>query len=1005
MPEPLRCPTCGHAAAADDRFCPRCGAVIPGAPTLAPEPPVAPGTPPPAERITSNTLAPPDPALEEHLREALSPAFLLVRRLGAGGMASVWLAREPALRRLVAVKLLSPELAISPSARARFEREAQAVAGLVHPNVVGIHGLGALADDTPYFVMQYVGGKSLAARLEEEGPLDPDDARRITGEVANALAAAHAKGIIHRDIKPANILYDDETGRVLVSDFGIAAVRPTGESKGDARLTQTGMIVGTPQYMSPEQLLGEEATDRTDVYALGLLAYELVAGSGPFAATTPQALMAMHLRDVPKPLSAVRPDVDPEFERLVAACLDKEPARRPPATDIAKQLAPGGGLALEWPPPGLDPLQGRLRRWAMQFWLGDLLLIALSAIGFVTFGARLGAVSQSLGALLLGLTAAAGTLVLAAAFVTVVRPMRRGATAVRAGYTWLTVLETLADTRGDTGALIAGAREYAPLEPRVRSTLRQGRVLREALVFVSGVLPLFLLLVLVRAGSAGALPVAATPWLLLGPSVAALLVAVTLGVVEGRSVARTRRTLARRRRRDDFGKLVEPWYVSFESIRGGQTLGRGRPGGAQLAWAGGLVVAVLGLVALVVLWPLWALASLGPALWEIDGVRIASMRPKVAIQERARRFALPPDSSITPLAAGEAFAVLSSLFSGPPAHAGLKLRALPRHLSPLPALQGDGLFPPGHAWAGPDEMQIIELATHGFSPAQRRWLEGLAAHPAWREFTTVARAPSIDRIGGQILLPFPDSVEPGDVFSAMMSAFAGTKAMAYANAARAALYLERGQRDRAEATLRETVSFGFQLEDHGATIMDALIGVVLVGIGRYQLMQFYTLTGRSEGAMLQALRDSTASVPEAFGIGEAAAAREPKPSRAVWLAAIRDRTLPVPVRLELLNMAQTVPCTDLRELVFGPGRDVDSAFAYARRTLARFASDTALLAVYERQGHLGPPPLPLDGADPRHSHTVRRVMIGAAHAMGWLMGAPRAGRCAELALSLSAPRE
>ena len=205
MPESPHCPTCGHAAAADDRFCPKCGTVIPGAgarqgpaasdPTA--EAPVAPGTPPPPQRTTSSLDAPPDPALEEHLREALSPAFLLVRRLGAGGMASVWLAREPALRRLVAVKLLSPELSASDAARLRFEREAQAVAGLVHPNVVGIHGLGALADGTPYFVMQYVGGKSLAARVEEEGPLDPDEARRITGEVASALAAAHTKGIIH----------------------------------------------------------------------------------------------------------------------------------------------------------------------------------------------------------------------------------------------------------------------------------------------------------------------------------------------------------------------------------------------------------------------------------------------------------------------------------------------------------------------------------------------------------------------------------------------------------------------------------------------------------------------------------------------------------------------------------------------------------------------------------------------------------------------------------------
>jgi serine/threonine-protein kinase len=188
-------------------------------------------------------------------------------------------------------------LAVDPSAKARFQREAQAVAQLSHPNVVAIHSVGELDTGLPYFVMQYVAGESMAARIERDGPLEIADARRALGEVASALAAAHKHGIIHRDIKPANILCDDEANRVLVSDFGIAAVRATGEGDESTRLTVTGMAVGTPHYMSPEQLLAEKVTERTDIYSLGLLGYELLTGGSPFDIGSPREILAAHLRD------------------------------------------------------------------------------------------------------------------------------------------------------------------------------------------------------------------------------------------------------------------------------------------------------------------------------------------------------------------------------------------------------------------------------------------------------------------------------------------------------------------------------------------------------------------------------------------------------------------------------------------------------------------------------------------------------------------------------------
>jgi serine/threonine protein kinase len=282
-------------------------------------------------------------ALETRLRDAIAPKYYLVRRLGAGGMGSVYLALEPALRRTVAVKVLAPELSADREARLRFEREVHAVAALVHPNVIAIHGMGELDDGTPWFVMQYVNGRSMAARVATDGPLPVAEARRVIGGVASALAAAHAKGIIHRDIKPENILYDDELGRALISDFGIAAVRSPLGGMPDVKLTAAGAAIGTPEYMSPEAMLAEPVTDRTDVYALGLMAFELLAGRPAFSAKTQHALIMAHLSEIPARLSTVRSDVDAQLDDLVAACLSKDAAARPSALEVAAVCAPSDG--------------------------------------------------------------------------------------------------------------------------------------------------------------------------------------------------------------------------------------------------------------------------------------------------------------------------------------------------------------------------------------------------------------------------------------------------------------------------------------------------------------------------------------------------------------------------------------------------------------------------------------------------------------------------------------
>jgi serine/threonine protein kinase len=276
--------------------------------------------------------------LEALLREELAPDLEVVRKLSLGSMAVVYLAREQQLKRLVAVKVLSPKLARDETARLRFEREAQAAASLSHPNIVAIYRVGRLSNDLPYFIMQYVKGRTMADRIKAKGGLPLDEARRAIGEVASAVAAAHQKGIVHRDIRPGNVLYEEDSGRSMLADFGIAAIVASGEMGGSARLTRTGELVGDPSYMSPEQLMGLEVTERSDVYAIGLLGYELVAGRGPFKASSKREKLTAHVKGEPAKLSDLRPGVDPAVESVLARCLAKEPEHRPDASDVASSL-------------------------------------------------------------------------------------------------------------------------------------------------------------------------------------------------------------------------------------------------------------------------------------------------------------------------------------------------------------------------------------------------------------------------------------------------------------------------------------------------------------------------------------------------------------------------------------------------------------------------------------------------------------------------------------------
>jgi serine/threonine-protein kinase len=257
----------------------------------------------------------------EQLRAALGERYEVERLVGEGGMATVYLAKDLRHGRKVAVKTLRAELAASIGAD-RFLREIRLAANLQHPNILGLYDSGE-ANGILFYVMPFVEGESLRARLDREQQLPIQDAVRITREAAEALAYAHEQGVIHRDIKPENILL--QNGHALVADFGIArAIDAAGE-----KLTQTGMAVGTPHYMSPEQAMGAEAADgRSDVYSLGCVLYELLAGQPPFDGPNARAILARHTMEQVPSITVVRPSIPDEVEDAVFQSLEKTPADR-----------------------------------------------------------------------------------------------------------------------------------------------------------------------------------------------------------------------------------------------------------------------------------------------------------------------------------------------------------------------------------------------------------------------------------------------------------------------------------------------------------------------------------------------------------------------------------------------------------------------------------------------------------------------------------------------------
>ncbi len=310
--------------------------------------------------------------LLQQLQRALAGRFSLERELGRGGMGIVYLARDVALDRPVAIKLLPPGLAADPEYRARFLREARTAAGLSHPNIVPIHVVEE-KDDLVYFVMSYVDGESLGDRVRRAGPLRPADVARLVQEVAWALGYAHGRGVIHRDVKPDNILVDKGSGRALVTDFGIARVTTT------ATVSRQGDVLGTLAYMSPEQASAEAVIDgRADLYSLGVTAFFALTGRLPFDSQNPAALMAMHIAEPAPPVRSVSGVVPARLAEAVDRCLAKDPATRYPTGEALADAIADAQLTRREIAPSVREFLGAAKSGAAQ--------VALLAVAWMGLG-------------------------------------------------------------------------------------------------------------------------------------------------------------------------------------------------------------------------------------------------------------------------------------------------------------------------------------------------------------------------------------------------------------------------------------------------------------------------------------------------------------------------------------------------------------------------------------------------------------------------------------------
>jgi predicted Ser/Thr protein kinase len=333
---------------------------------------------------------------DRYLGKLIKGRYKVLKKLGEGGMGTVYLAEQMSVGRKVALKLLQGNYATDDEFIGRFRREARLAASLNHRNIVTVYDFDQSDDESLFIAMEYLDGGKLSDVIRRDGPLSIGRAARLGLQIAEGLEAAHRAGVIHRDIKPDNIMVmgEESVEAVKLMDFGIARLRDVGAA---SRLTRADVIMGTPAYMAPEQAEGAEVSEQTDIYALGIVLYEMLSGSVPFKASTPSAVLVKQIQEAPVPLRKLRREIPASIERVVMQALEKKPQKRQrdmrevvqglQKVDVSLVEEPAAKTVMETlilPRGGTDKLQSVKKPF---LWAGGVLIVAVALIAFWFFGA------------------------------------------------------------------------------------------------------------------------------------------------------------------------------------------------------------------------------------------------------------------------------------------------------------------------------------------------------------------------------------------------------------------------------------------------------------------------------------------------------------------------------------------------------------------------------------------------------------------------------------------
>ena len=809
------CPECSASVPEGVEQCPTCGSSIIATPTDAE------GA---AEQPALHTEE-----LQQELAQSIAPQYEVIKLLGTGGMGAVFLAREPALKRLVAVKILAPHLAADSRARTRFEREARAAAALSHPNVVRVYAVGETKNDKlPYMIMQYVQGPTLAEWLMERGKASERDARRVIGEVAAALAAAHTRDLVHRDVKPSNVLLETESGRAFVADFGVSAAISPQQQIEQTKLTATGTVVGTPIYMSPEQAAGEQVTPKSDVYSLGMLAYELLTGQLPFSATSAMGWVAAHMRDRPMPVTERRAELSPEVAKLVDRCLAKDPAERPDATEIARGMLPSIETEIEWPPPGLADMVGRvktlLRLLALTGMAGILLVMFVKItpdilqahpnwlarfeipedVEGALAGARTSPVEGGQVSFFLWQTALIlGSVIFGLGFLGSANVVLRLGTRLRSyrrlGWKWPTLMEVAGDHDGRSGLIMVGAREFASLDAQQRTLILRTRRTRAILLlgaYAWFILAVVMWMALVTSGFASRAspgPLAGTAaWLLVLVPGTALLVGAALAA---RRERRLLGPLAEKRSYEGSEAEVAEWYSAAPGSHEPQPT-RPTRGLRRL-----LRPVAIGLTALLVIIVMIAAAEvLAASLVAARFVQANGPRTAELVAALNRLAAEDPLGTARP--------VWQEYLPQPVPIADSTSRALIVALASLERSGSLPLYEPADVRLFPNDslhaLALQRAMRRQLAADTLRMLESLAAHPRTEAFRQLALADSMSVFEAVLEYPLADY---GNFTLIPVARPAPLRQAAAANRLAALLEIARGDRSAALVRLGENAAF------------------------------------------------------------------------------------------------------------------------------------------------------------------------------------------------------